>query len=459
MKARPSKRCLTIVLIQIGVRRFGCINSGPFSRFQCFAQGSITHQQLFQSLKKLKAVVLKWNKPCPHSVSATEKKLGLSKLVKETAAAVYRSGEFTAQFAVKILIASGIINRPELADQGYVADGTTTFDKMVQDCGDLIDCTPAEKQTAINQIVATAARALSVTTDVADNLFCEMYRKKGEEEKLKKSAEEGKERQPKKSTKGRCHDLFAVGQSIYKAEYADATWKTCVYDSSGRTGFVLPIDITEPAQITRSQRWATECWWKTEKKDDTSFCVENNLLFFTQKAKHYDSKGDGAGKSFDQFKPPILWITEEKERKLFAKAWNKGNREDASRLFRVQCDVAPKSHRKRTPPAEASATQPSPQQMLSSLTKKNMWYKYVQMSSAQCNTQDVLSVAKLLEKYGRVDHGLVLEDSLPQHSVSNAKSPAVHPFHIMTHHYDLSYQHPNSGAPNLLLPGGSSVTD
>ena len=399
------KRCLTIILVELGVEKFGCIGSGPFCRFQVCSGLSISIANILKSLRNLQAIVLKWNQPS--HLAATDKKLGLSKLVEELAAGIFKTGSFTAQFFAKILIAAGIIHRPELSDHGFVASGTITFKKMVESVGGLEDSTKGEKQLVINQIVATAARAVGVTTDVADNLFCEMFRKKGSIDKLSK--------EKKKKGKGRCHDLHAVGQAVYKAERVDCSWRICVYGPGGRIGFVEPFELVAATVETHSKRVKHECWWSGESRP-AGECPDSSdddvpSLKFTQKVQ-------GGPKIKSPYVPAFLQVPKEVDRREFARLWSVSGKETAAMdHFQKTRRNADKSlcvrTMKKPPQLNLESTAAPHGASLSSL-----WCLYVQKSLengvANVALYHPLSPTDLRAKYGRENHGLtLLQPQLP----------------------------------------------
>ena len=409
-------------MVNLGVKQFGCTNSGPLSRFQVCVGGKITHQNLFSSLRNLKAIVTKWNLPNEFGGSDS-KKQGLRNLVKETSESICGTGSFTAQFLVKILIASGLINRPELADHGFIASGTITFRKMVESLGGLGNSNPGEKQMVINQIVATAARAMSVTTDVADNVFCEMYRSSGK-------------KQPG-------YDLYAVGQAVYKAQLIDGTWKTGVYIKGGLLCYVDSFIPPETGTVVREKRKDTQRWWNHD-------CIPSDgsdgpFLRFTMKVA-------GAAK-IPSYNPKILQLPEDKVRRRFARLWAVGDDAKALAHFNQEHRVATKQLQRR-PKAHVGIGNTDPP-----ITIDQLWAHYVQESLQACDEEvrdfHPLTSTGLFKKYNRVAHGLFLEP-VPKHTKVRTTITIIHKlcaFLITFPPPNSPLFSPSSADPDLLLPG------
>ena len=166
-KTKRTGKCLTVELFELGLARFGCTNSGPFSRLMCIAVKPVPYARLFSDLKKFSTLVDVWNSK-PKS-----KTLQLSDLVNDLIDTLLFAGPLTAPFLAKVLIRLGIINHPGLADQAILNERSHAYKMVVKFSG---LTRPEEQRDRANRFLKSAASAIGVTPAVAENLLCEQHR-------------------------------------------------------------------------------------------------------------------------------------------------------------------------------------------------------------------------------------------------------------------------------------------
>ena len=190
-KHKRSGKCLAVEIVDIGLAKFGCINSGPFPRSMVTASKVVKHKTLYKNLQLFTAMIEDWNTK-PRSTGARDRALHLHELSQDIEESVVYAGPFGAQYLAKVLIRAGIIYQPELACQAIIIPTSSVYKEIVRLAG--LDTKEDKKkpkkgspewkkgvrspqELCIAKFLKAAASALQVHPAVAENLLCEMHRK------------------------------------------------------------------------------------------------------------------------------------------------------------------------------------------------------------------------------------------------------------------------------------------
>ena len=256
---------LTLYFLEACLEEYGGIVKGAGQRCTVSFNHSVTEREIINSLKILKGVIEKVNRPGGERMDHRK--------ATETLKTIKGINDLQAQHILAVGTLAGIINRPEFVATAHICRGTTTW-KKIQQVFNL-------KEAVMNRLYDELAEELSIDTATVENVACEYFRDVEEPtadfdpEAYEKSIAKRRLRDGKGYSRP---DVCFLDQNVY-TYCVSADTKEAVISRSSHT---QPAMAVEPRDFGKQSNSCAQRWSIVSPKREYKVSVGSKLAISNQ---------------------------------------------------------------------------------------------------------------------------------------------------------------------------------